>query len=701
MPDDSLYRQVALASAKWYMPLNPQLLKSCDLRPLPREADSSDEVQVEFKPTIAFPAALSPQTIEGKDPLDMKGLFFSPLIVRLHYVAQLSTTYLRANIDAKHCRLSHALGTLCILSSFVEILVTRMRNDEETYAHCKPNQDEIVAAFTYAALHDAFQGPFGHALDAIREELVGGLPANRRLDKTLLNFIIGGALNFKENSVKQGFPSPPIAIKVLCDVLEQTVARPYGIDLIRLLRWIHDASLADISSLDEGSVKRRRELGWLYELLEGPLDADRWDYLWRDTLHLGFTRDNGELWDLLQEFWRDITVHWDGVRSRLTISESLSKRMGGDFFFLRKSLYKNVYENPEKRVIDSILVRCIYSGVLARIPRSENWATHDQRYLEFLINLVHVTDSDLLAILEQVDNPILGYLARELGTYPAVRVFWQEVMREVEIDSALKFHSDKLEAFRYTGTSPPMWAMLPLEDGEDASPREEIRHTLEETYSKLRIRVRAQVTNVISIGEAYLPSLLLHCSIMPKRPARVLQFERVIWRIVVRHLRQMGIIEKICLSVRKILAETYAIRFEISNQQILELLDGCPPFFVSFPWIPNFSAEAMQEMSREPSGSRIAIRRPGGRTIYEKSPAELMPRTADSETYIAVAGYSLHATNELNEHEREVLESTAKWAIRKLLEYGCCLALPKDLIRPEYDIHIVNYLRDQVGEGML
>jgi len=243
-----------------------------------------------------------------------------------------------------------------------------------------------------------------------------------------------------------------------------------------------------------------------------------------------------------------------------------------------------------------------------------------------------------------------------------------------------------------------MWAMLPLEDGEEASPREMVRYALEETHARLRIR--AQITNVVPIGVDYLPSLLLHCSIMPKRPARVLQFERVIWKIVVRHLRQMGIIEKICLSVRKILADTYAIRFEISNPQILELLDGCPPFFISFPWIPSFSEAAMQEMSREPSGSRISIRRPGGRSVYERSPADLMPRTDDSETYIAVAGYSLHVTNELNDHERELLESTAKWAITKLLEYGCCLALPKALIRQEYDIHIVNYLRDQVGEVM-
>jgi HD superfamily phosphohydrolase len=694
MSDLPINRQVALASAKWYMPLNRQLLRDCELRPLPREADSSDEVLIEFRPTIAFPTALPPKSVLGEDPMEMRGLFFSPLVVRLHYVAQLSTTYLRANIDAKHCRLSHALGTLCNLSALMDIIVTRMRDDTEAYSHCKPTKEEIVAAFTYAALHDAFQGPFGHALDTIREELVGGMHENRRLDKTLLNFIVGSVLVLEENSPRQ-VSKPPFAIEAIHAMLAETVAKPFDVNLASILRWILNASSPISTPLDEACAQRRLQLGWLHDLLEGPLDADRWDYLWRDTLHLGFTKDHGTVSDLLRDFWDDVRVTWDGTRSRITVSELLSKRLGSGFFSLRKSLYKNVYENPEKRLIDCMLTRCIQLGILSEMPRSENWATHDQEYLEFLLNLVHITDSELLSILEGVKNPLLAHFARELRTYPAVRAFWQEVLREEEIRSVLRFGTNKLDDFEYRGIFPPAWSSHPLAEEDGMWPEEKITFALDETYRRLQVRPRTN--NVVPIGADYLPSLLLHCAIMPKRPARVLQFERLVWRLVVKKLLRSGIIEKISQAVRDVLASSSVFGFAMSTEVVSQLLDDCPPVFVSFPWMASFSESSLEEMAREPSGgSAVFIRRENGRVISEKRPSELMMRTGDSETYVAVAGYPLYITNNLSDMDRDMLEGTAKWAIKWLLAHGCCLVLPREFVSAASDLFIINWLWPKV-----
>lgn len=693
---DPFVRQVMLGSARWFIPPNQLLLANCALRPLAKEAASSDNTATGAMQIIAFPVAVEPRSVVGQDPLALKGLFFSPLVVRLHYVAQLATTYLRANIDARHCRLSHALGTVCILSYLVDNVIARIKSDPSIAQACLPTREEVISAFAYAALHDAFQGPFGHTLDALREELVGGFDASRRLDKTLLNFIVGSALNLKQSGNVPGILQPPKAISILCDVLEQTVASPLNIDLEALLHWIHNASLPDPSRLIPSALKRRRELGWLYSLLEGPVDADRWDYLWRDTLHLGLMRDHMSISDLLRDFCDDIRVHWDGDESRLTVRDPIAKRLGTDFFLLRNELYRKVYENPEKRIIDGILLRCIYLGLLPHAPRLKErlqW-TSDLPYLEFLLNFVHLTDSDLLSILEQIDNPLLAYYAREIKTYPAIHVFWQETLQGDAIQSTLLTAAQKLGSFKYKGVEPPDWASL---EQPGSAPADRVAHALHITSQRLRGLSQGDVR---SIGSDVLTSLLLHCSILPKRPARLLQFERVAWQLIKRALLGSGIIERVHDAFFQALATMGSVVNRVEVEAVGSLLDDCPPIFVSFPWIASFSEMAIREMSREPDeGATLRVRNDEG-AVWEQKTAKLIPQSLDREIHVAVAGYPLHAASQLDAHQMRMFETTAKWALNTLLASGCELALPRDLVAKETDSLIVAFLvaRQQAGE---
>ncbi len=679
---DPFVRQVMLGSARWFIPPNAGLFQSCALRPLDREAASSDEAADSLQ-IIAFPVAVRPRSVIGQDPLALKRLFFSPLVVRLHYVAQLATTYLRANIDARHCRLSHALGTLCTLSYLCDMLVARIASDPKIASVCMPTTDEVIFAFTYAALHDAFQGPFGHTLDALREELIGGLDASRRLDKTLLNFIVGSALELKETGTIPGMPEPPKAISALCEVLDQAVAAPLGLDTTALLRWVHNASLRDPSSLSASARERRRQLGWLYSLLEGPVDADRWDYLWRDTLHLGFTRDHDLISELLRDFCDDLRVHWDGEQSRLTVSQPIARRLDANFFALRNELYRNVYENPEKRIIDGILLRCIYLGLLRHAPKPARWPfwAQDFHYFEFLLNFVHLTDADLLSILEQIDNPLLALFARDIRTYPAIRLFWQMMLPSEEIKTTLITSSQKLTAFKYTGIQPPSWASP---DKPDCTPAERVIDAL--TATKQHLLAQGEVA---TIGGDRLRSLLLHCSILPKRPARVLQFERLAWKLVKALLAGAGIVELIHGSFLQALATTRLAANQAGQEDIASLLDECPPLFVSFPWIASLSEMSISEMSREPDEeTQLYVRTDNGHVQARKA----KPLDNDPAMYVAVAGYPLHATSQLNPRQIERFEFAACWALNLLLDSGCELALPRDLVTPEMDSVIIDFL---------
>jgi HD superfamily phosphohydrolase len=536
---EDLWLRVAGSARKWYAPVATEILGQCGLHAL---GDRQDEVSSKGL-LISFPSALPPRrSVVGVNPLDLSALIFSPLIVRLNYIAQLSTTDLRANIDAKHCRLSHALGTLSILSVLMDSLISRMRVDGVDEI-CLPTKREVVAAFTYAALHDAFQGPFGHVLDLLREQLVGPLHEERRLDKTLFSLVTGCAIEF----IKYQANNLPVAAHALCRVLSETVAKPNDISLEWLLIWLQQAAEDKEEALGTSDAKeRRRQLGWLYELLEGPMDADRWDYLWRDTLHLGLLDEHASISRALREFKDEVFVRWDGSRSTLVISEGLSRSLGKDFFGLRKNLYGRVYENPEKRIIDGELVRCIYLCLLP--PSVSQGFLFDKEYMNFLFNLIHVTDRDLLSILEdppeQPSRLVLLQLVRELSTYPAAAVSWEGEINEEEFKLTGALLRRKWQDFRYQGVNPPTFGVIRTVGQSD---KEFVSARLQKVREKIEAVDRFET--VVAMGRSQVDALLLHCSILPIRLARLLQFERVLWALVCYRLRESPVVEKVVYSV--------------------------------------------------------------------------------------------------------------------------------------------------------
>jgi HD superfamily phosphohydrolase len=681
-----LWDQVAQASEKWYEPPAPELLGRGELRALYRRAATTDATATADTPLIAYPSALPLNSVDGNSPRELGALFFSPLIIRLNSIAQLSTTYMRANIDAKHCRLSHSLGTLSILSTLLDICVTRIKADDAIPRACLPSSDEIIGAFTYAALHDAFQGPFGHALDALREDLIGGLHGDRRLDKTLLGLMLSLAIDAEEQKIAH----PPAAVRALASVLYETVARPQHISLIRLLRWLHHAALNSEHSLDKNAAARRRELSWLFELLEGPLDADRWDYLWRDTLHLGFVDDHEAIRELLWEFWADVRVAWDGTRSHIVVSQAMADRLGQTFFPLRKNLYRQVYENPEKRIIDGILIRCIYLMLLAPRPVVIDWNKQTGEHFEFLCNLAHITDSDLLSILDRAarvrdqSNYVVLRLVRALGTYPAVRIAWRGVVRDEHFRNLVATSRERLDRFSFKGILPPKWATE-----VDDEPAARVYEIIQRTVGFLQERATGSLSNDLVGSE--IVALALHCSIMPVRPARVLQFERIVWKLIRAKESLRPLTDKICRSIYDEVGQLPFGEHRLSSDEIEAEVGACPPIFVSFPWIADLSEASMREMTRDRTASSIFV--DGGREgILEHSTASLMPKSPASETYVAAGGYPLLAVQKLNETERAIFDLTLQWAIRRVLYLGCCLALPRELVGEENDKAIVELI---------
>lgn len=116
---------------------------------------------------------------EGRGPWNVvRKLALRPILQRLNYCKQLSTTNILFDIEATHNRLSHALGTIDICSTMLQAACKTA--DEEVL----PSKPGAAAILLYAMVHDMYHGPFGHSFDIIGDLVVA--TGHARIDKDLL-----------------------------------------------------------------------------------------------------------------------------------------------------------------------------------------------------------------------------------------------------------------------------------------------------------------------------------------------------------------------------------------------------------------------------------------------------------------------------------------------------------------------------------
>lgn len=682
--------EIRKAAAKWYVPPLPDLVRSAQLRPLSPLYVIDEEPLGIGSPTIAFPTALPPRPVGTTELASLRGLFFSPMLIRLNYVAQLSTTYMRANIDAKHCRLSHALGSLSIFSVLMNHLLPRLPTKE-----CVPTNLEVLSSFVYVAIHDAFQGPFGHTLDAMREELTGGAFQGKRLDKALLAYTIYETYEFLEGRNED----PPAAVLAFATTLEVGLGRLLQLKIKPIVDRLFWATRPDTANVPPRESRRRKELGWIYDLLEGPLDADRWDYLWRDSLHLGLTNYHDQIGKLLNLFKDNIDVDWNDKEktSRIIIPEKVGATLGKTFFDIRRRLYKNFYESPEKRLIDNLLVRCLFLALIEPTQTDTRRGLLGPTTREDLLNLINITDSELLSILERSPTGKTGFLIRhlagELKTYPAVAVVWEQVMRSGEHHGLVHLGREKRAHFLQTAGNPPQWVQ-PI-TGQELSPGEQIEAILAGTAERLGAWEKHE--GVARIGEGWVTTFALHCTILPYRLGRLLQFERLVWKMMKIRLEGTGIVDR----VEKALVEAISLTAEqqlrgedvgLYGTEMEGAIDLCPPVLVSFPWLAEISESALAEMAREERPRDVLVRPEDGGEPLRKKVGDLMRLAQDEESYIAVGGYPLFVARYLEPKDTERFGEAMSESINDLMNLGCCLALPRELIRAEFDRYILAWI---------
>lgn len=175
-----------------------------------------------------------------------------PAFQRLRRIRQLGWTD-QVYPGAMHTRFEHSLGVMHVATRLYEGITARslgLLESELAYNEDGLRRDKTVVRLA-ALLHDVGHAPFSHASEDL-------LPAQAD----------GGKFKHEDYSAA-------IIRQELRDVIENHKhCDNYGI------------KVQDITALLEGRPEAGRRLFWR-ELITGQMDADRMDYLLRDSLHLG------------------------------------------------------------------------------------------------------------------------------------------------------------------------------------------------------------------------------------------------------------------------------------------------------------------------------------------------------------------------------------------------------------------------------
>lgn len=256
-----------------------------------------------------------------------------PYFQRLRRVRQLSMAYL-VYPGAMHTRFEHSLGVFETATKYLTALLTNGRS--ELFAENITIRD-VESLMLAALIHDIGHYPFAHMLEDWVGEVVDHVEFIRQ---------------FLTGEISARYP----ALKLKDDVpsLWETIQQ----------HW-ENASLDDICYFVSGQtggseypaeIKSHKSM--VRSILDGPIDADKMDYLYRDSMHCGVPY--GKFIDR-DRFFQSLTVDPDRPD---TIAIHEKGRICMDLFgYARSAMFSEVYWHHSSRAISVMINRAFAEAV--------------------------------------------------------------------------------------------------------------------------------------------------------------------------------------------------------------------------------------------------------------------------------------------------------------------------------------------------
>ena len=302
----------------------------------------------------------------------VRALIDHPWFQRLRNVRQLGLTHL-VYPGATHSRFEHALGVYFHTIRYVHALMSDPRFRETMTEY------DLSCVLLAALLHDIGQFPFAHAFEEIRRDLF-------RHERYSCLFIAGGI----EEYLSEPFTNPACACS---ESIRDRIAAHWNVE---------PDDVAALLSPEHAPVHLSEDKrGILHSIIDGPVDADKMDYLFRDSIHTGVPY--GRFLDT-DRFLQSLTVDPVG---RNTIALSEKGRICAELFLIcRYAMFSEVYWHHTVRALSSMAGYAVRSFLRVRLEEEMPTA--------LIGTMLTCSDDELLAWLGENGPPEAGRMVARI-----------------------------------------------------------------------------------------------------------------------------------------------------------------------------------------------------------------------------------------------------------------------------------------------
>lgn len=300
----------------------------------------------------------------------------SPLLQRLRRIRQLAMAYL-VYPGANHTRFDHSLGVLHVAGLMAEKLLPEKKHGESIQ----------IVRFA-ALLHDVGHGPFSHVSEDVLKRYVSGVPHSEKIHERITQALIES---------------------------DKEIRRILGEDRTN-----------QVVSLLSG-----RKNGYAYsimkEIISGPLDADKIDYLLRDSHFCGVKYGIFDLNRLL-----NILVPLpDGEDIHLGI-ETGGIHTIEQFLLAKYYMTRQVYRHKIRLLSDSMIVRALELGIeVDNLPFLKKLFCHDEKKQDFNHYLSFWDDRLLARIMDQSGKGLCYELFKRLYERKLFKRIYSRKIKEI------------------------------------------------------------------------------------------------------------------------------------------------------------------------------------------------------------------------------------------------------------------------------
>jgi uncharacterized protein len=346
-------------------------------------------------------------------------LINTPLIQRLRNIHQTAYTYFTYP-SSHHTRFDHSLGVTAQVGKLYSALKNKFQYNSEDKDALLGDYQTLRAA---ALMHDCGHGPFSHTSEEIYK-YYPEIQSLLRVDP------------FKSASAHEILSSLIIGTDSFVKFFE-TIREDCHKDINNEL--MVEAIVGHISD---------RLSHYKIDFLNGPFDADKLDYLFRDGHFSGLPLNID-----LDRLWYAIDINKALGHQRLTVdwggTSSLEQIM-----FAKMTLFPAVYHHHKVRACD-----CMYKGIVEylkdlKIPFNDFFDSEDKRPLfSRIIHFLYFDDNKIFEILGKIkNNEKLHNLVHNLQYRRLLKrcvVISTDTLQEIEsLDNILKYREEGDDVFR-------------------------------------------------------------------------------------------------------------------------------------------------------------------------------------------------------------------------------------------------------------